>query len=126
MKAATSAGVAASLGLGAMQIGTSLDLFFGVPDTRWVQIAIIAAITAVATVSVVLGVKRGIQRLSVLNIALAGLLLVLVLFAGPTLNVYTSTDSDGSDLAPWSVYEASPGGTFVRIWPGFAAGIRAF
>jgi len=78
-------GVATSLGLGAMQINASLDVFFGWPSSVWLQALIIATITAVATISVVLGVKQGIQRLSQLNIVLAGLLLAFVFVVGPTL-----------------------------------------
>lgn len=44
--------------------------------------------------------------------------------AGPTMNVYVSTDDDGSDLAPWSVYETQSSDAFVRMWPGFNAGFR--
>jgi choline/glycine/proline betaine transport protein len=52
-----------------------------------VQIALIAGITAVATLSVVLGLEKGIKRLSTLNMVLAFTLLVYVLLAGPTLFV---------------------------------------
>src|SRR5690606_874632 len=45
---------------------------------------LIAAITAVATASVVSGLGRGIRRLSELNIILALALLLFVLIAGPT------------------------------------------
>jgi choline/glycine/proline betaine transport protein len=78
-------GVATSLGLGAMQINASLDVFFGWPDSVWLQTIIIAAITAAATASVVLGVKKGIQRLSQTNMVLAFSLLAFVFLAGPTL-----------------------------------------
>lgn len=80
-------GVAASLGLGAMQINTSLTEFFGWPDSTGVQIALILVITAAATVSVVLGVKSGIRRLSLANLGLAGVLMLFVLVAGPTLYI---------------------------------------
>jgi choline/glycine/proline betaine transport protein len=78
-------GVATSLGLGAMQINASLDVFFGFPSSTWLQITIIAAITAAATTSVVLGVKQGIQRLSQTNMVLAFSLLAFVFLAGPML-----------------------------------------
>ncbi len=78
-------GVATSLGLGAMQINASLAIFFGWPKAVGLQVLIIAAITAAATTSVVLGVKRGIQRLSQSNMVLAFALLLFVFVAGPTL-----------------------------------------
>ncbi len=82
---ATLFGLATSLGLGALQINVGLDDLFALPVAAGIQIAIIAVITAVATVSVVLGVARGIRHLSHFNMALATVLLLFVLIAGPTL-----------------------------------------
>lgn len=48
----------------------------------------------------------------------------LALFGGPTFNVFVSDEHDGSDLAPWSVYDDEIDGTFIRMWPGFVAGLR--
>lgn len=78
-------GLATSLGIGAMQVNAGASFLFGVPTSPTVQLVLIAAITLLATLSVVLGLDRGIRRLSELNVALAVLLLVFVLFAGPTL-----------------------------------------
>jgi choline/glycine/proline betaine transport protein len=58
---------------------------FGVEQDVTVQILLIAGITAVATLSVAIGVKGGIQRLSIFNIGVAGCLLLFVLLVGPTL-----------------------------------------
>ncbi len=80
-------GVATSLGLGAMQINTSLSAFFGLPDTTATQILLIAGITGLATISVVSGVKNGVQMLSRANLFLILALTAFVLFAGPTLYV---------------------------------------
>lgn len=80
-------GVATSLGLGAMQINAGLDHTWQIPQGRFIQILIIAAITAVATISVVLGIQRGISRLSRFNISLALLLALFVLVTGPTLSI---------------------------------------
>jgi choline/glycine/proline betaine transport protein len=80
-------GVATSLGLGAMQINSSLATFFGAPDALWVQVALIGGITLLATISVVSGVKRGVQLLSRLNLFLLLGLMAFVLLAGPTLYV---------------------------------------
>jgi choline/glycine/proline betaine transport protein len=78
-------GVATSLGLGAMQINQGLGKTFGVEQAVTVQIWLIVGITAVATISVALGVSKGIQRLSIFNIGLGGVLLLFVLLVGPTL-----------------------------------------
>ena len=78
-------GVATSLGLGATQINAGLDRLAGAPQVTWVQIVIIAAITLIATVSVVSGIKIGIRRLSEGNIGLMMVLLLFVFIAGPTV-----------------------------------------
>lgn len=78
-------GVAASLGLGARQINAGLGEVFGVPFGVPTQFVIIGVITAVATISVVLGLERGIKRLSEFNIGLSGLLMLFVFLAGPTV-----------------------------------------
>jgi len=77
-------GLATSLGLGAMQINAGLSVLLGAPDSVGVQVGLIALITAGATTSLVLGLDRGIRRLSELNVALAGALFLFVLLAGPT------------------------------------------
>ena len=83
-------GVATSLGLGAQQINAGLAHFFRIDESVVVQIILITGITAVATISVILGLDRGIQRLSQANMGLALLLLLLVLFLGPTLFILNS------------------------------------
>lgn len=78
-------GVATSLGLGVLQINAGLSRLAAVPQDLGVQVALIAAITAMATVSVVLGLEGGIRRLSVFNMALAFILLLFVAATGPTV-----------------------------------------
>lgn len=78
-------GVAVSLGYGSQQVNSGLNLLFGVPENIVVQLLLIAIITAIATISVVLGLDAGIRRLSQVNISLAVVLLAFVVVAGPTL-----------------------------------------
>ena len=78
-------GVATSLGFGVIQINAGLEYLFGVPNNLPVQVLLITVITAIATVSVGLGLDAGIRRISVLNMILAGGLLAFVLIAGPTV-----------------------------------------
>lgn len=82
---ATLFGLATSLGLGAMQVNAGLQHLLGVPMGTGVQMAIIAGITACATVSVVSGLDAGIRRLSEINVVLAALLLGFVFAVGPSL-----------------------------------------
>jgi choline/glycine/proline betaine transport protein len=78
-------GVATSLGLGVLQVNSGLAYLFDVPVSLTVQVLLITVITAVATLSVALGLDSGIRRISELNVVLAVSLLLFVLFAGPTV-----------------------------------------
>lgn len=78
-------GLATSLGFGAMQLNTGLNVLFGLPVSHWVQVGIIASITFVAVLSVLSGLDRGLKWLSQFNLALALALMAFVLLAGPTL-----------------------------------------
>ncbi len=91
---ATAFGVAASLGMGALQINSGLHLLFGLPIGEASQIGIIAVTTALFLGSAVSGVTRGIKWLSNINIVLAGLLALFVFVFGPTvaiIDTFTST-----------------------------------
>lgn len=92
-------GLATSLGLGAMQINAGLTRLFGAPEATTVQVVLIAVITAAATASVVLGLDKGIRRLSELNMVLAVLLLAFVLLAGPTTQLLWSFPARVLDYA---------------------------
>ncbi|MDZ7779470.1 MAG: BCCT family transporter [Gemmatimonadota bacterium] len=78
-------GVATSLGLGVMQVNAGLDYLLGTGITTPIQVGLIAGITLIATASVVLGLDKGIRRLSNFNMAVAGVLLAFVFLAGPTV-----------------------------------------
>jgi len=82
---ATLFGVATSLGLGVSQVNAGLNYLFGLEQNPFIQTVLIAIITAIATVSVVLGVSAGIKRLSNFNMILAAILLAFVFIGGPTL-----------------------------------------
>jgi len=80
-------GLATSLGLGVMQINSGLDYLMGIGTDVIIQVLLIAGITAIAIVSVVLGVNKGIRVLSRLNIKLAFVFMVAVLLLGPTFYI---------------------------------------
>ncbi|MBV1918640.1 MAG: BCCT family transporter [Sphingomonadaceae bacterium] len=87
---ATVCGVAASLGFGASQINAGLAILAGVPDTDLSKAALIVIITLLATISVALGLDKGIRRLSEINMLLAVGLALFVLLAGPTIFLFDS------------------------------------
>ncbi len=82
---ATLFGVATSLGFGASQVSAGLNYVFGVAQTNNAKVVIIGFITLLATFSVVSGLDKGVKRLSQLNLIGALLLMLFILFAGPTL-----------------------------------------
>ncbi len=86
---ATLFGLATSLGLGAQQATVGLGYLFGIPSGDTTMVLLIIGITIIALGSVTLGVDKGVQRLSQLNMGLAGLLLLFVIVAGPTLLIAT-------------------------------------
>ncbi|MCP9222227.1 BCCT family transporter [Erythrobacter sp. LQ02-29] len=78
-------GVATSLGFGVLQANAGLNYLFGVPELPTIQVVLIAGITGLATLSVMLGLDKGVKRLSELNILFAVLLLGFVLVTGSTV-----------------------------------------
>ena len=79
-------GVATSLGFGVSQIGAGLNYLglLGEPS-EWMLVGLIVVITAIAVVSVVTGIDRGIKWLSNINMGMAAGLAAFVLVLGPTV-----------------------------------------
>jgi choline/glycine/proline betaine transport protein len=125
---ATIFGIATSLGLGAQQVAAGMGRVFDIDVTgSGGLVMIIAVITAFATISVVMGLDKGIKRLSQINIVAAtvvGRLVVLLL--GPTLLLVTAfVDNTGyyiqnivQTLAFTGSYEAEAAG-LVEGWTVF-------
>ena len=83
---ATLFGSAASLDLGALQIGGGLKAGGYLDNAGTALLVVVIAVLTVAFVaSAVSGVAKGIQWLSNINMVLAGLLAVFVFVAGPTI-----------------------------------------
>src|SRR6056297_3376731 len=68
---ATLFGLATSLGLGASQAAAGLSYLFDIPNNNVTMVLLIIGISAVALLSVLAGVDKGVQRLSQLNMVLA-------------------------------------------------------
>ncbi|WAL99133.1 BCCT family transporter [Streptomyces sp. Je 1-369] len=93
---ATLFGSAASLGLGALQIGSGME------EVDWMDkagtgllVTIIAVLTLAFVASAISGVEKGVQWLSNINMVLAGLLVLFVFIAGPTVIIL--------DMVPTSI-----------------------
>ncbi len=78
-------GVATSLGLGVMQIASGLGYIGIAEPSTTLEIVLIAIITCFVIYSVVSGVSKGMKYLSNINLVLAALVLMFVLFSGPTV-----------------------------------------
>ncbi len=97
---ATLFGSAASLGLGALQIGDGLKFAGWVGEVGTpVLIIIIGVLTCCFILSAVSGIARGIQWLSNINMVLALALAVFVFVAGPTLLILNLLPSALGDYA---------------------------
>ncbi|MEV3853621.1 BCCT family transporter [Streptomyces sp. NPDC050095] len=93
---ATLFGSAASLGLGALQIGSGFEVLNWMDKASTaLLVSIIAVLTVAFVASAVSGVEKGIQWLSNINMVLALILAVFVFIAGPTIIVL--------DLLPTSI-----------------------
>ena len=77
-------GISVSLGIGVVFLNYGLSSLFGVPNSISVQIALMALAVFITVLSTVSGVDKGIRRLSELNVVLALVLMLWVLFSGKT------------------------------------------
>jgi len=77
-------GVATTLGIGVVQLSFGLDVLFGIPEGTASQVGLVVLAVAIATVSAVSGIDRGIRRLSQLNVLLAVGLAAWILVTGKT------------------------------------------
>ncbi|WP_326598922.1 BCCT family transporter [Streptomyces sp. NBC_01803] len=109
---ATLFGSAASLGLGALQIGGGAEELGWVSDiATGVLVVIIAVLTSAFVLSAISGVDKGIQWLSNINMVLAALLASFLFLAGPTVLIL--------DLIPTSI------GSYADALPAMAARTEA-
>jgi choline/carnitine/betaine transport len=118
---ATLFGSAASLGLGAIQIGGGLQANGAISSpSRLVYVGIIAVLTVAFVASAVSGIERGIQWLSNINMVLALVLAIVVFIVGPTvfiLNMIPSALGDYvRDLPEMASRTAAVGGADLPAW----------
>lgn len=117
---ATLFGTTTSLGLGALQVNNGLSSLFGVPVTSVTQVLIIAAVTAIFTLSAVTGVSKGIKYLSQGSAGLAIALFVFILVVGPAAfvaNLYIeSVGTYLSDFFRMSLQGTAFGGLEWMQW----------
>jgi choline/carnitine/betaine transport len=118
---ATMFGTAASLGLGALQIGSGVKVlgWMGEAGTL-LLVTIVALLTLAFVASAVSGISRGIQWLSNTNMVLALILAIFVFVAGPTiliLNLLPTTLGEyAAGIASMSARSAASGDATTETW----------
>jgi len=120
---ATLFGLATSLGFGTEQALAGLNFLFGTSTGGVAKVILIAAITSVALVSVIRGLDGGVKVLSEVNMGLAALLLLFVIFVGPTADIFRSFFVGGVEYAKQIIPLSNP---FGRADVNFSQGWTAF
>ncbi|AHM05402.1 High-affinity choline uptake protein BetT [Roseibacterium elongatum DSM 19469] len=120
---ATLFGLATSLGFGAQQANAGLEYIYGIPNTTTVQVILICAITAVALISVLRGLDGGVKILSEINMGLALLLLIFVLFTAGAAAILTEF---GQGLLAYTQEVVPLSNPFGREDDGYREGWTAF
>jgi choline/carnitine/betaine transport len=120
---ATLFGSAASLGLGALQVGEGMRYVGWVGQAGTALLVMVIAVLTVAFVaSAVSGVAKGIQWLSNINMVLAAVLAFFVLVVGPTvliLNLVPGAIGDYlREFAQMSGRTGATGGEAMQTWLG--------
>ncbi|MDP5306183.1 BCCT family transporter [Paracoccus spongiarum] len=120
---ATIFGLATSLGFGAEQATAGLNFLFGIPNSNLTKIVLIVLITIVAGASVVLGVEKGVKRLSEINMVLAIILLFFVMAVGPTMDIlrgfFGNLGAYARELLPLSNPFGRDDDNFRQGWTAF-------
>ena len=120
---ATLFGLATSLGLGAQQANAGMNHVYGIPNNVTVQVILITLITAIALVSVLRGLDGGVKILSEINMGIALLLLLFVLFAAGAVSILGEF---GKGLAAYAREVIPLSNPFGREDTGYMQGWTAF
>lgn len=106
-------GAATSFALGSIQISNGLEFLFDFSFGKEAPIIIIFIFAVIFIISSSAGIDKGMKRLSNANTVIFFLVLIFVLFTGPTLNlIKTTTESIGAyiqDLIPMSFFTDASG-----------------
>ncbi len=123
-------GGATSLGLGAPLLSEGLHQLFGFDKGVGMQVLVLLVATLIFGASAYSGIKKGIQTLSNINLALATLLLLFVLVVGPTVFIFETSLTSlfvmfgnfitmATYLEPFGGYNGFGDTTFPQDWTIF-------
>ncbi|MBN3562598.1 BCCT family transporter [Aliamphritea spongicola] len=120
---ATLFGLTTSLGFGTKQALSGFNYLFGWGTGSVAIVVLVTVITAIAIVSVVRGLDGGVKVLSEVNMGLALLLLLVIMFVGPTGDIMTAIFSGGAAYVKEVVWLSMPFGredtNFAQGWTSF-------
>lgn len=118
--------ISTSLGIGAPVLSVIIREVFGIPQSYdfVVRIVVLIIWVCIFGTSVYLGLDKGIQKLSNINVVLAFVFMAIVLFVGPTTDIFkmevNSLGLYASDFVKMSTYTDPFGsGKFTQEWTVF-------
>ncbi|WP_372874453.1 BCCT family transporter [Pseudomonas sp.] len=120
---ATLFGLATSLGIGAQQAAAGIEYLFGITANNTSMVLLVTGITALALLSVMAGLDKGVKRLSEINMVLAAMLLLFIIIVGPTLAILTGFFSN---LGSYLTHLPALSNPFGREDANFSQGWTAF
>ncbi|MDP3978581.1 MAG: BCCT family transporter [Pseudomonas sp.] len=120
---ATLFGLATSLGIGAQQAAAGIEYLFGITADNTSMVLLVTGITALALLSVMAGLDKGVKRLSEINMVLAAMLLLFIIVVGPTLAILTGFFSN---LGSYLTHLPALSNPFGREDANFSQGWTAF
>ena len=118
-------GVATSLGIGVVSLNVGLEIVFGISVGLPAQIGLVVLAIAIATLSAVTGVEKGIKLISQFNVLLAILLALYILVTGKTaylMNALVLNVGDYARLFPDmtnQTFAYQDTGTWMSYWTLF-------
>ncbi len=95
----TVAGVAASLGMGTLQICAGLNYLYGLPNNATIWLTVIIIICGIYLTSAVSGLNKGMKLLSNFNLILAGIFVAAAFLLGPSGRILEILTSGVGDYA---------------------------
>lgn len=120
----TTFGVATTLGLGVLQVDSGLRHLWDLPFGVGLQLAILVFVAMLFTISALTALDKGIRILSTINLALAGLLLLIVFVLGPSgfiVSLLSTTLGEyfGNIVSMSLMMEPFSGAEWVERWTMF-------
>ncbi len=116
-------GLAVSIGLGTEQITGGIDYLFEIPPSNLLRVGLIALVMLTAMTALLSGIDTGIARLSRFNIILAVSLMLFLILAGPTLDIFrhclTSSASYIANMTSFSFWTGREDTDFMHDWTIF-------